>query len=287
MQECSKPSSQRRVLSLDWDYFVDATEEERLMVFPDGGNENLTARVSDFVWTGRYAGSRVNAKRDKRFRDIADIKVRPEYLKLRKYLRERTYTFSGVADSHLLMYNFIEQLDFKDVEIVNVDNHHDMFDFKTDELNCGNWLRLLIKHGLCKKAIWVKNPDSGSIEQSVVESKVVQVTEDFNEVLSREYDAVFLCRSRPWSPPHLDSRFISLLKLLDDRTEYMLDAQIEDIMKDRYKKMKYAIDNEEKQKIEYMELMFGREIENKAEEPIFTPEVLNRMKELVGEEEDT
>ena len=32
----------KRILSLDWDYFVNATAAQRYTLFPDGGNENIS-----------------------------------------------------------------------------------------------------------------------------------------------------------------------------------------------------------------------------------------------------
>lgn len=43
-----------RVLSLDWDYFIDATADERFALFPDGGNENMPYGLQNIIWNGRY-----------------------------------------------------------------------------------------------------------------------------------------------------------------------------------------------------------------------------------------
>ena len=37
------------ILSIDWDYFVNATEEQRIMDFPDS-NDNLSQELGKFLW---------------------------------------------------------------------------------------------------------------------------------------------------------------------------------------------------------------------------------------------
>ena len=38
-----------RILSIDFDYFVDTDMDTRLMYFPDG-NDSLPAKLNEFIW---------------------------------------------------------------------------------------------------------------------------------------------------------------------------------------------------------------------------------------------
>ena len=44
----------KRFLSIDWDFFVDATMTQRLVMFPDGGNESLGTTFSNYIWDTLY-----------------------------------------------------------------------------------------------------------------------------------------------------------------------------------------------------------------------------------------
>ena len=49
----------KRFVSIDWDFFIDATAEERLLMFPDGGTENLPDSIKKYVWDSRYSDPRL------------------------------------------------------------------------------------------------------------------------------------------------------------------------------------------------------------------------------------
>ena len=34
-----------KILSIDWDYFIEATAEQRCTLFPDGGSENIPSYI--------------------------------------------------------------------------------------------------------------------------------------------------------------------------------------------------------------------------------------------------
>ena len=42
-----------RILSIDFDYFIDASIEVRNECFPDG-HDNFSPEITKFVWEGRY-----------------------------------------------------------------------------------------------------------------------------------------------------------------------------------------------------------------------------------------
>jgi hypothetical protein len=213
MLKDSKKESTVRVLSVDWDYFVDASEEERVYLFPDGGNEGISGSISDIVWSSRYADSKRCIDRGgTKFRYLADIPLKSDYLKMRAKLRKLSPSIPVlVADSHAHAYNFILDME-SPVDVVNIDFHHDLYSqgIERDELNCGNWLKLLFDMGHVNSITWVKHEVSCQAELK----DAINITTDLSDVLGLDYDALFLCRSRVWSPPHLDKNFISVFKFI-------------------------------------------------------------------------
>lgn len=196
-----------RVLSIDWDYFIDASNDFRMSHFPDGGTENLPAKMLDLVWISRYG-----------YKGLEQVKVdTSELLKLRELLRKiiKPYTKVVIADSHKDIYKYVENLSKSNLsmELYNIDFHHDVYDFGNENVDCGNWLRKCIeKQGTDQnKFVWVRREDSQLSGLELIDnSSVVGISED----LSGGFQLVFLCRSSAWSPPHLDDKFLSLCRFI-------------------------------------------------------------------------
>ena len=53
-EQVVEPMKPVKVLSIDWDYFIKATANEREFMFPDGGNEDLPESVQNSVWASHY-----------------------------------------------------------------------------------------------------------------------------------------------------------------------------------------------------------------------------------------
>lgn len=206
----------KRILSLDWDYFVNATAKQRALLFPDGGNENISYTLQDFIWNSRYSSSP----------EIKDISLLTEdYHKVECILANfvRKYLYSNVANphreilvtvSHKWIYDFILQRtnEREQFEVYNVDFHHDMYNLKTEdqEVNCGNWVNCLREKRPNMKYFWIPREDS---ETEVLGGKKVPCkTKKLKNIEDFAFDYVFICRSDCWSPPHLDSHFERLWK---------------------------------------------------------------------------
>lgn len=43
------------VLSIDWDYFIDADIETRMQLFPDTPSEKYSVSLQNFIWSSRYS----------------------------------------------------------------------------------------------------------------------------------------------------------------------------------------------------------------------------------------
>lgn len=184
------------------------------MLFPDGGNENMSDTLKRFVWDSRYADSR-----------LGELKVLPNFRSMLRLCRH-SYIEAMVADSHKYMYSFVTQNTFPDeeFEVYNIDFHHDLYNYFSgaERVNCGNWATLLREDRPNMKYVWVKRNDSDMEAlglKSVKQLSNVKVTTSFaNAVMSKVnadpsfFDYLFLCRSAMWSPPHLDKHFVKLVK---------------------------------------------------------------------------
>jgi hypothetical protein len=136
-------------------------------------------------------------------------------------------------------------------EIDNVDYHHDLFSYG-DDPDCGNWLRLLIQEEKISKVMWIRHDDSELPDPipNIDTLYGIEHTTDFNYIVNKKYDTVFLCKSRIWSPPHLDTRFISIVKLLERPSLNTIVDKESGIKINRMKKILSTYGNSEE--IEFM-----------------------------------
>lgn len=203
----------KRILSVDWDYFINASDEERLALFPDGGNEELSESIKNFIWDSLY--------RDPKLKEIG---IREDDYSTLVEMSEQY--FDGdciVADSHKHIYDAIMEITTADeeFEVINIDFHHDLYDYRTREgrVNCGNWGTILKEDRPNCKFVWVKHPNSDTrvIGGGEVDAEIIE----FKDFIYRytllhyiQFDLVYLCRSAMWSPPHLDQKFIDIVNNL-------------------------------------------------------------------------
>lgn len=201
----------KRFLSIDWDFFIEATATERAVLFPDGGNENLHLSLRKYIWDSRY--------RDPK---LSKIGVSNYFSSLRKIARE----FRGdcwIADSHRFAYDFIMENTSpeEEFEVYNIDFHHDLYDYRSsgERVNCGNWGTILREDRPNMKFIWVKREDSETktIGGFDVECDIMDFDQfmfRFKHGVHKSFEFLYLCRSAMWSPPHLDKSFVKVAKTL-------------------------------------------------------------------------
>lgn len=204
------------VLSVDWDYLVNATEEERLEMFPDGGNEDLPQTILDLVWSSRYA----------QFPDLSKIQVDFPALKIiKKFIQShKTLKTQGlVTDSHKYLYDMVSKAHKKGqpINLINIDHHHDCYGSgQLPEIDCGNWMIQMVENRYNRLVspqdisyTWIKREDSDCEEFSKRFNWGKSASIDYlNSVEGFTIDLLFICRSGVWSPPHLDKQFIKFVE---------------------------------------------------------------------------
>lgn len=99
------------ILSVDWDYFVDCTEDERYTMFPDGGNENIDMSLSTMLWSTHYLDTKRLKDRGTLTRSLDELSVlEPEYDVLKSMIRETEGAKTWFADSHMEAYKFVKHI---------------------------------------------------------------------------------------------------------------------------------------------------------------------------------
>lgn len=204
----------KRFLTVDWDFFIDASAEDRELMFPDGGNENIPTSFAEYIWDSHYS-----------YHDIDRIGVILPYLSTVRHIFKLNSSLSSqgkafVSESHASIYGIIKSLVSSDeeFEVYNIDFHHDLYDCSED-LNCGNWANFLIREFPNMSYCWIPREDSYTRFSNRYSSSttilsfnafIIQANEFCNK-----FDGIHLCRSSMWSPPHLDEKFLKLASSLN------------------------------------------------------------------------
>lgn len=180
-----------KILSIDWDYFMDVDSNFKQLYFPDCHTEEVMAYAPQ-IWQSRYL------QHGKTLLEVGtkNLQVIKDYIAKHKF-KQAYYNIS-----HKDLYSLLDDDSF----IVNVDDHSDYFDFN-GEVHCGNWLRAANENGLVEKAIWVKNETS-----YIQDDFPFGTTTDLSIINDYKFDMIFFCLSPIWSPPHLNDQFTDLIK---------------------------------------------------------------------------
>lgn len=187
-----------RILSIDFDYFIDTSIEVREMYFPDG-NDSFSPLLNKYIWGRCYDF----------YRDLEKIGVIADYDKMCDFLKNLKAKRVLIADSHREIEKFFSEIKAdEELELINVDFHHDMFVTGGDNLDCGNWLRFLVDLKPDADIMWVRREDSDI--ESLSGTFPYYHTTDITEIRG-EFDLIFLCFSSPWSPPHLYDKFLDMV----------------------------------------------------------------------------
>ena len=212
----------KRVLSIDWDYFQDVTKKQ-IINYPDG-NETL-GELNNLVWAVRYSDMYPNF--DPREISI-NKKLYDEMMNIIKFQTKGTP--ARIAESHAQCYNFIKY-EFNPgdiIELYNVDLHHDLFNDNEEEMNCGNWILYLMKSYEVYLSWFNRSVSLEAYKLSKKNKDMRMYTDSLDEIKHTLFDAVFLCRSGAWIPPHLDPMFEKMGNVIASRckTRFVPDRDV-------------------------------------------------------------
>jgi len=190
------------ILSIDFDYFIDASSQDRENYFPNGRDEIPSNKLNS-MWEERYL----------RYPELKKVGIIDDYYFLKTFLMNLNIPKENIikADSHKYIKNLIEKLPrILQLLIVNIDFHHDYYHYYkgSDNCNCGNWLRRVIEERPDTKVKWIRRKDSQIYSLEGIFP--FEHTEDIKSICTDKFDYVFLCRSPEWSPTHLSGKFEEL-----------------------------------------------------------------------------
>ncbi len=218
-----------KVISIDWDYFV----EESPML--DWGHREQEIFLDAMWQVRRMQGTDLTkaAPFRGRWQDL--------YLWLVPILFRGGYDF-GLSESHLAILQSIGSAG--NLEIVNVDAHHDLFygvpcceldvnaKNSVSETNCGSWAGHLIHQGRVKSYTqvypeWRKKFSedfTGKQKWAEAHGCDVRFMHSLPTIFGRgkrawkSVDKVFVCRSGCWAPPEYDEKFTAFCKAIGAKT---------------------------------------------------------------------
>ena len=200
-----------RVLSIDFDYFINANIEQRNELFTNGSDE-MPKELLNQLWNESYT----------KHPEIKNIGVINQYHSVYKFLMNGDYKLNKnvfTAESHKDIVPYIKGLDLDTVlEITNIDFHHDYYHYfsREHDWNCGNWLRKIYEEDrftVNTDIIWVKRSDSdirllgGTFPHTIKQY--------LPPILRKKYDLIFICLSPEWTPPHLNKYYDDLVRVVD------------------------------------------------------------------------
>lgn len=234
-----------KVLSIDMDFFQKVDYGTLLECYPDG--HDYSSYLSTLVWSSHYSNPHECDR-------INNVTCPLEWLDtLVSILHNQSKgTPVLISQSHLHIYEFIHdklaerELDF--LEIVNVDMHHDMFydyddnSYDNCKVHCGNWAHH-IREEVPTRFTWISNPVSKEAmnyeEVADLDDEVKIIEGDLSQIKEDKFDAIFLCRSDAWYPPHLDCNFTRLVDLM---SSHFRDTVVQEGLGDRSNYMREMVD---------------------------------------------
>lgn len=230
----------KKILSIDMDYFVDASFQVRKEWFPKG--LDLTPEMAMGCWLEAFARGAHEGF------DFNKIKMDKKQLeKLHKILdaipQGEDKIPVWITSSHTMGYYAAQRFKGEDVRICNIDYHDDMVN-ETEYLGCGNWLSFLKEEwesdGNSLQIIWyAPNNDfrkhifnvSEKDPMNLILDKIHKV-DALDKLIGEPFDFVLLCRSDEYVPPILDSELLKLMeRLMNDEkfTCSVSDALMENL----------------------------------------------------------
>lgn len=141
----------KRVLSIDFDYFLDTDLSTRNEKFPDGIDE-IPLEELDKQW-GHFYNT---------YPEIKDIGVTDKFYTVCRALKRMTRGVVVISNSHKdiwdNVFNLISPED--EIEVTNIDFHHDNYISGGNKVDCANWVRHLMNERPNTELTWIRRSDS-------------------------------------------------------------------------------------------------------------------------------
>lgn len=213
----SKAVDAFKVLSIDFDYFQEVTEDTVKKYYPDGCD--LPSKITSVVWSPKYN------KLYKGYSDIAFMKLNEQLFKQAKQIlmEQDTNTPCIIEQSHIKIWDAITSevpiSKENKLQLVHIDFHHDFINDNEKQgiVDCGNWV-YHATHLYTAQLLWFTRSESLKC-YGMEPGEIPCFTDDLSRIIGCGpwFDMIFICRSDPWTPPHLDKRFDELKQLCEDR----------------------------------------------------------------------
>ena len=196
----------KRILSIDFDYFISTDLETRETKFPDGVDELPQAEI-ERQWNYFY----------NEYPEIADIPVINAFHVCCEELSKLRSGEVFIAESHKDIAKLFPLIDpEEDLEVINIDFHHDNYISGGSKVDCANWVRHLKDLFPKAQVKWIRREDSAV--SSLTGEFPYEHTEAF--YFKGEFDYIFLCFSPEWTPPHLRMYFRVLQTYVNHLTQH-------------------------------------------------------------------
>ena len=140
----------KKILSIDFDCFIDVPIKVRDTIFPDGEDDIPAPKLLE-LWNECYA----------EHPDMYDIGLLEENIRiLTDKLNNSKFKAMYYADSHKKIWEIISSIPKEEeVFITNIDFHHDNYISGGNSVDCANWVRHLMNRP--KSYIeWIAREDS-------------------------------------------------------------------------------------------------------------------------------
>lgn len=197
------------LLSVDWDYFICTPKN-------NPGSYSESAKNIVNLWYKRYIQSKME-KRDiqRDYKLIPEIKTFWDNLSLHFKFTKDVKAY--LSDSHAFSYDIARETDCNCVYLF--DAHSDLgyggLSSLNFEVNCANWLGMLLKDKKINEANIIYSPftaEKPEYFKQINNSFAVRYP-GFNELGTNiEVSAIHICRSGAWTPPWLDEELSKFLK---------------------------------------------------------------------------
>lgn len=214
----SAPKKNHVFLSIDFDFFI----HEKLEY--DWGHRENGIFIQD-IWPIRamhlMAAGIDPLKEVGLTGDPNELAAQLEDLKWK--FKKRSHL--SVAESHSSAYHALKGK--TNLEIINIDAHHDICYGQDKKLDCGNWIYMLAKEGRVNKVtiiypLWRKSEHDAEMDSDYLSSESVKkitslgvdvdVVYGIDKTHARKVDEVFIARSGAWVPPWTDDAFYTFIQ---------------------------------------------------------------------------